>query len=204
MRVRFLALLLLAAGAAAGAGTSPGCRPGGMALTSFYFGGLRFVAAVSSIGGFGADEAAPSEPPTASGAKTAGNDAPDPRWRRVAIEPMKTSIYLGSVRLTPGVFERSGDTFTASYDARVVPFFFFNESGRVTITLPEPELRRVANGEVRPFTGEAVSTTGEKRRVEGRAEPAGADHGKIKVRIFVSKRIELIFNGTYRFAGGEK
>jgi hypothetical protein len=47
MRVRFLALLLLAAGAAAGAGTSPGCRPGGMALTSFYFGGLRFVAAVS-------------------------------------------------------------------------------------------------------------------------------------------------------------
>ena len=36
----------------------------------------------------------------------------------------------------------------------------------------------------------------------GIATPADARSGKIKVRVFVSKRIELIFNTSYRF--GEK
>ncbi|MDD3179211.1 MAG: hypothetical protein PHQ04_02540 [Opitutaceae bacterium] len=125
----------------------------------------------------------------------------DPRWQRVTVEPMKTSIYLGSVRLTTGVFEHNGGNLTTTYAAEVFPFFFFDEVGRITVTMPEDELRRVTRGEVRPFTGEAVNSQGGKRHVEGRAEPIDATHGKIKVRVFVSKHIELIFNGTYRFTG---
>lgn len=113
---------------------------------------------------------------------------------------MKTSIYIGRVRLITGVFERDGDRFTTGYEAKVFPFFFYNETGRIAITLPEAELRRIANGEVRPFSGEAVNHRGKKRRIEGRAEPADADQGRIKIRVFVDG-IELIFNGAYRFTG---
>jgi hypothetical protein len=44
-----------------------------------------------------------------------------------------------------------------------------------------------------------VRSDGVERRVEGKATPVDATSGKIKVRVFVSKRIELIFNTTYRF-----
>ena len=40
---------------------------------------------------------------------------------------------------------------------------------------------------------------GAERRLEGTATPTDATSGKLKVRVFVSKRIELIFNTTYRF-----
>ena len=40
---------------------------------------------------------------------------------------------------------------------------------------------------------------GTERPVEGKATPTDARSGKIKVRVFVSKRIELIFNTTYVF-----
>lgn len=126
--------------------------------------------------------------------------SPDHRFSKVTVDPMKTSIYIGRVRLITGVFERDGDRFTAGYEAKVFPFFFYNETGRIAITLPEAELWRIANGEVRPFSGEAVNHRGKKRRIEGRAEPADADQGRIKIRVFVDG-IELIFNGAYRFTG---
>ena len=45
----------------------------------------------------------------------------------------------------------------------------------------------------------AVREDGAERRVEGKATPINRAAGKIKVRVFYSKRIELIFNTTYRF-----
>ena len=49
------------------------------------------------------------------------------------------------------------------------------------------------------FSGRAVNTDGEERRVEGKATPADALSGKIKVRVLVAKHLELIFNTSYRF-----
>jgi lipocalin len=51
------------------------------------------------------------------------------------------------------------------------------------------------------FKGQAENSAGEARQVEGRAVPQDATRGKLKVRVFVSKRIQLIFNTTYRFVG---
>ncbi len=42
----------------------------------------------------------------------------------------------------------------------------------------------------------------ETRSITGRAVPEDATQGKLKVRVFVSKNIQLIFNTTYRFVGG--
>ena len=115
---------------------------------------------------------------------------------------MKTSIYIGSVRLITGVFVRQGDNFEAHYEAKVFPFFFYNESGRITLRLPEPELRRLAAGETLTFAGAAANQRNKQRSIEVRAEPQDSGQGRIKVSI-MADGIKLIFHGTYRFTGPE-
>jgi hypothetical protein len=61
-------------------------------------------------------------------------------------------------------------------------------------------LERLAQGEAVEFTGSAINHEQAPRRVEGKATPTDALHGKLKVRVFVSPKIELIFNTTYSFA----
>ena len=116
---------------------------------------------------------------------------------RVTVPAMKTGIYVGSVTLTPGVFERDGDNFKATYEAKLRPWFFWGETGRITIRLPASDFARLAKGETVEFTGEAANHKNKPRKVTGRAQPTDATTGKIKVRIGVDDT-ELIFNGSYR------
>jgi hypothetical protein len=122
------------------------------------------------------------------------------RYDRVEIAPTKTSIYIGSVAMTMPAFARKGGVYESTYTAKVFPYFFYNEEGTLSIDVPDEALRRLARGEPIEFTGRAVNSSGAKRHVEGRAVPADATSGKIKVRVFISKRTQLIFNTTYRFA----
>ena len=126
-------------------------------------------------------------------------EAPLDRYQTVTVEPTKPSIYVGTVSLTMPVLVREGATYATTYAARVFPYFFSSEQGRLWIDFPVGDLRRLERGETINFTGRARNDDGEERRVEGRVVPADAFTGKIKVRVFVSKRIELIFNTTYRF-----
>lgn len=121
------------------------------------------------------------------------------RFDRVEIAPAKTSIYIGSVTMTMPPFVRTGTTYEAAYTAKVFPYFFYNETGRLTIDVSDETLRALERGEPIEFKGRGISADGSERRVEGKATPTSATAGKIKVRVFVSKRIELIFNTTYRF-----
>jgi hypothetical protein len=123
------------------------------------------------------------------------------RYNRVEIAPTKTSIYVGTVSMTMPDFTRANGAYESSYAAKVFPWFFQSESGRLRVEISDEMLRRLERGERVEFTGKAAATNGDERRVEGHATPEspGAPHGKIKVRVFVSKRIELIFNTTYRF-----
>lgn len=131
---------------------------------------------------------------------TAVLTAAEDRYATVAIAPAKTSIYVGTVTLTMPTFERRGSRFESVYMAKVFPYFFYNERGALGIDFSSEQLSRLARGERVEFSGIARCETGETRRVEGHATPTDADTGKIKVRVFVSKTIELIFNTTYRFA----
>ena len=119
-------------------------------------------------------------------------------WDTVTVAPMKTSIYVGSVTLTTGEFKRDGDKFTTTYEAKVRPWFFWSETGRITITLSEAELLKLSRGERVEFTGAAANHKNKPRHVTGRAERINAATGNIKVRIGVDGA-ELVFNGTYRF-----
>ena len=124
-------------------------------------------------------------------------------WDLVMIEAMKTSIYVGSVTLTTSEFRREGDQYTATYAAKVWPWAFWNETGRITIQLPAADIERLRRGERVEFKGDAANHKNKPRHVTGRADRIDANSGKIKVRIGVDDT-ELIFNGTFRVpaAGG--
>ena len=129
-------------------------------------------------------------------------EAPLSNFDRVTIAPTRTSIYIGTVAMTMPTFVRQSGTYESSYAAKVFPYFFSNERGTLAIALPDESLRKLERGEPVEFSGRAVNTAGEERRIEGKATPdesAGGLKGKIKVRVFVSKRIELIFNTSYQF-----
>ncbi len=132
---------------------------------------------------------------------TCGAEATPSRYDRVEVAPTKTSIYVGRVTMTMPTFVRAGAAYETTYTAKVLPFFFYNESGRLTIDISDEMLRDLDRGEAIEFKGRGVSTTGEERHVEGKVTPTNAIEGKIKVRVFVTKRIELIFNTTYRLVG---
>ncbi len=119
-------------------------------------------------------------------------------WDSVTMAPVKTSIYVGSVNLITSDFRRDGDTFTATYEAKVWPWFFWNETGSITITLPFADVQKLSRGERVEFTGQALNHKNKPRHVTGRAERTSPANGNIKVRIGVDDT-ELIFNTTYRF-----
>ena len=123
-----------------------------------------------------------------------------PAHDRVSVPAMKTSIYVGSATLLTAEFVRHGQVYTSTYEAKIWPWAFWNEHGRIAITLSDADLARLDRGETVEFTGEALNHKNKPRRVAGRAQPAADGAGKIKVRIFVDD-VELIFNGAYRFGG---
>jgi hypothetical protein len=130
-------------------------------------------------------------------------DATPGGWDVVMIQPVKTSIYVGNVTLTASEFRRDGDKYLGTYSAKVWPWFFWNETGRIAITLPAAELQKLARGERIEFTGEAFNHKNKPRRVTGRAERTDDVSGKIKVRIAVDDTA-LVFNSTYRFGSSGK
>lgn len=117
-------------------------------------------------------------------------------WNRVDVETMKTSIYVGSVKLITTSFVRDAASYRATYQAKVFPWVFWNENGSILITLTEADRAKLRRGERCEFSGEAKNHQNKPRHVTGYADPASADQGKIKVRIGVDD-VELIFNGHY-------
>lgn len=119
---------------------------------------------------------------------------------RVAVDVMKTSIYVGSVTLDLGELLRDGDGYKTTYRASVFPWFFWSETGSIRIVVTDADLARLERGERVEFTGDAMNHKGKPRRISGRADKQGSSGGRIKVRVDVGD-VELIFNGDFRYAG---
>jgi hypothetical protein len=124
------------------------------------------------------------------------------RFNRVEIKPTTSSLFIATVTMTMPPFVRRDAVFSSTYSARVFPYFFWSESGRIWIVVPSEKLRRVALGEPVDFTGHGISESGDERRIDGHATPTGPSGGRIRVRVFVSKRIYLNFDTTYELQGG--
>jgi hypothetical protein len=125
-------------------------------------------------------------------------DDPLSRLGAVDILPGKASIFIGNVTLTMPPFTRKDGVLCSTYSADVFPYFFFDDKGTIAINVPDEMLRRVFKGEAVDFTGRGTSDYGENRRIVGHAEPTDRTHGRIRVRIYVSKRISLDFNTLYQ------
>ena len=128
---------------------------------------------------------------------------PGGEWDAVAVAPVKTSIYIGSVTLITGEFRRDGDKFATTYEAKVWPWFFWSETGHIAITLPPANLDKLARGERIEFSGEAFNKRNKPRRITGLAERTDGATGRLKIRIGVDDT-ELIFNASYRFSNAVK
>ena len=126
-------------------------------------------------------------------------------YSEVTVDPADASIYVGKVSLAMSPLTRRGNVYTSDYSVKVFPFFFFNERGRISIEVSAEQLQQLARGETVDLKGHASNSRGAERRIGGRAvsDSIGGDRGKIKVRVWVSKNIELIFNTAYRFTGKE-
>lgn len=121
------------------------------------------------------------------------------------MDPARTSAYVATIGFAIPPLERRGAAYTSDYTVKVFPFFMFNEHGRISIEFSDEQLQRLERGETVDLQGRARSSSGSERRVEGRAvsDSIGGDRGRIKVRVWVSKNIELTFNTAYRFTGKE-
>lgn len=120
-------------------------------------------------------------------------------YDKVSVETSSTSIYIGKVTLIVGELTRKDGFLSGDYKAKVFPYWFMGEHGTFRLKASDEDFARIAKGEVVEFSGEAESSDKEIRKITGRATPADAAHGKFKVRIFVTEKIQLIFNSTYKF-----
>jgi hypothetical protein len=119
------------------------------------------------------------------------------RFAVVEVAPVKTTIYVASVTLLVPRFVRHGDVYESTYAANIFPYFFWNEQGRLEISVTDDTLRQFARGKPFSFMGHAIRSDGTVRRVEGHVTPGDAANGKIEVRVFVTRHISLAFDTTY-------
>lgn len=123
------------------------------------------------------------------------------RYEVVEIPPVATGAYVASVSMTVTPFRREAGVYRADYSAKVFPWFVMSEHGRLEIDVPDEALRQLEGGAAISFRGRAIRSDGEERPVDGRVSPAGPDTGKIKVRVFVSRRLVLVFDTPYWLPG---
>jgi hypothetical protein len=131
-----------------------------------------------------------------------GADEELARFSVVAVKPANVSIIIGTVSMTFAPFARRNTVYSSSYSAKVFPFFY-SERGRIWIVIPDEDLRRASRGEVVDFKGHALDDSGDDRRIEGRVTPTGPREGKIRVRVFVTRRISLTYDTTYELRGAD-
>jgi hypothetical protein len=100
--------------------------------------------------------------------------------------------------LSASRFIRHDQTYSADYQAKVFPYFFFNEGGRLFIEVPDSALREIADGRSFDFVGRAIRRDGRVRRVTGRVTPTSPTAGNLKVRLIVNRYLTLVFDSTYQ------
>jgi hypothetical protein len=130
-----------------------------------------------------------------------GADDAMARFNVVDIKASVANLYIASVTMTMPPFVRKKAVYSSTYYAKVFPYFFYSERGRIWIVVPEADLRRAAQGQPVDFVGHALSDSGDERKVEGHAVPTGPTGGRIRVRVFISRRIALNYETTYELKG---
>ena len=95
-----------------------------------------------------------------AGVPLRGADDSLARYAVVDIKTSVASLYIASVTMTMPPFVRKNSVFSSTYSAKVFPYFFWSEKGRIWIIVPETDLHRVSLGQAVDFVGHALSDSG--------------------------------------------
>jgi len=118
----------------------------------------------------------------------------------LAVEPSGATLAGGKAKLTMTILRRRGTTYLGSYQIKVVPYFFKNETGKLFITISDAQLLKAKSGVAVEFGGKAVTDgTGETRPVTVKAAPAANGASGTLTITIPTDRGELIFKPGYRF-----
>jgi hypothetical protein len=122
-----------------------------------------------------------------------------PAATKLVIQPSSSSLKGGKAHLTTTPLNRKAEAFVGSYQIKVVPYFFKNETGSIHVKVPQEALRQLRKGTAMNFGGEAVTTgTGERRPLEVHAEATEDDRGRLVISIHTENGV-LRFDSAYRF-----
>lgn len=117
---------------------------------------------------------------------------------QLMIEPSSSSLAGGTAKLEVGTLSRSGATYVGDYEIKVMPYFFKNEEGRLSMDVSEPVLQEMMSGKGVNFTGLARKNGSEiTHKITAKVTPSGDDHGTLTFAIATDSG-SLVFNTTYR------
>lgn len=104
----------------------------------------------------------------------------------------------GTAKLVVGTLSRNGLAYVGDYRIKVVPYFFKNETGKLSIKVPDVALDHMVSGAVTNFNGRATTNgSGLTRRVTAKAMPSTNDRGELTFTV-VTENGPLVFNTSYR------
>ena len=130
-------------------------------------------------------------PPTATSQSAATQ-------REMFVAPSSASVDLGRAALTVSPLAQKGKYYVGTYQIKVTPYAFKNETGTLVLGNGENLFGKLAAGTSLPFSGKATSgKDGQVKVVNGTATPAGNDHGAVNFTV-VTENGPLTFKTSYR------
>ena len=124
-----------------------------------------------------------------------------PSASQVFIAPCSTPVTGGKASLVIGALQGNGETYVGKYDLKVSPYFFMNETGSLSMTLPNESIQKLDQGIAVSATGQAVTkTNGKTRKVTATLTPTTKDSGAVTFG-FTGGDTKLTFKSTYKRGG---
>jgi hypothetical protein len=124
-----------------------------------------------------------------------------PADRVLMIERSFTKVPGGKATLIIGPLRRTNDIFGGQFEMKVVPYFFKNDKGTLSIVITPECFEKASKGLTVDITGTATTAgkNGIVRPINAVATPMDNDHGALKLWFVVDDR-KMVFETKYRFA----
>ena len=119
--------------------------------------------------------------------------------RKLYVQPSSGSLAGGKARLVVTSLTREGLAYVGDYQIKVVPYFFKNEKGKLSITISDSALTDLSEKRPVECSGKAVTNvTNKTRPIKASAIPATADGGALKITVLTDNG-PLVFDTSYQF-----
>ena len=117
-----------------------------------------------------------------------------------ALRPAKFGLACRrKARLIVSSLSREGSAYVGDYQIKVVPYFFKNEKGKLSISISDAALNDLCEKRAVECSGKAVtSVTNKTRPIKASAVPATVDGGALKITVLTDNGL-LVFDTSYQF-----